>query len=326
MSGAIYNSVDDYTDNYIDNYTDNYIDTQDETSSFDHLYAVEVDIRLRSVVAFSQVFLADLRLVTLIGERHSQEFDCDGQSYSVAQYCVAVLTTNPNSKILLEYNPGQSDPRSVESHSIRETHQLLLDENWIDEDGSWAQGGEPRVVPFDYRSYFLSWRGQLDLYSNRFYDYDYESIESSFVRPFFDAKRKDPGIFGFHGRYSEEDRGYLDQYYADMVGSFIAVSRMIKGGVSRELIHERLMSAWMAVADWYILQDMFRADGTDELVVVVGKKHYDNLRRTLREFEISHQSYDDSHECVSLYRTLRLEGLDFSPVTAEDLELLLGSF
>jgi len=266
---------------------------ENEKKIGNHILFVQSDIKLNSATSFAQYIFGQERLITLIGELHNHSWQCDKPSLSIAEYCEKALKHNSMCKILLEYNKGDF-PKKIGSEAIRDVYIVAE-----------KMGMENNIIPFDNRAFFLTFRGQGELYSDRYYNYKtWEEIGNTFIEPFYKRWREKPDLFKVGDNYPVKIKNYLEnQYVSDMDITFRTIAGML-GKYPNEEIHKALKDAWKKVADFFILRILLRNDSVNEYIVILGEAHFNNIRGVLvtAGVELGY-SQGNSKNCVSMYQT-----------------------
>lgn len=265
-----------------------------ESSRQKHTVYIEKSVNLNSTINFSQIIYKAKSLITLIGEIHEYNWTCPPPNINISDYCIERIKQNKNCRILLEYNPA-ADPKTIGSQAIRSVFNSM----------SNIENGNKYIIPFDFRSFFLTPKGQSELY-----DYDWKNtqknlneIKSKFILPYFDnfqstfgLKREDyePGIYNY----------LTKPFLEDTTQTFQAAGGQIERNYSIDKIQHTLKEAWKKVADFFILREILRESDINEYIVILGKKHFENLRFILSKMgeEINYQE-GKPEKCVNLYYT-----------------------
>ena len=266
----------------------------------------ETNNQLESAVSFSQHVFNGTRLITLIGELHNKSFKCNAPSLSISSYCKKAVQRNPNCRVILEYCNGNEkiksdDPSRMGSKSIRMTFKCLD-----------KIGKKNQIIPLDYRPYFLTRRGQNDLYGSGWKSYKtHDKIRQFFIVPFLTSVES-PKIFNLNS-ISPNVSVYLKLYFDEMVSFFNSIDKQIAEKQPLYNIRANLLDAWKCVADFFIIRDIFEKDNNiDEYIIIVGEAHReninkifnkipDNLLKTLGE----PQKGKTEGNCVKLFQSYR---------------------
>lgn len=260
------------------------------------LLFVETDNQLESSVSFSQYIFSNMRLITLIGERHDKAFGCNSNGIPISEYCNNSVTRNPKCIVMLEYN-SVDDPLRIGSEAIRTTYNTLN-----------KAGKTNQIIPFDTRSFFLSSRGQNDLYGDGYNAYNTtEKIGNAFIEPFYQKQRENPKLFNLEGNYDKSAKKYLlHTYYPDLQKTFEYIAISLNKGNPKD-INQMLKDAWKKVADYFILRTILKNDDVDEYIIVVGDSHRINLQAvfTFPFFTQLNNQHGSSGNCVRLYQTYK---------------------
>lgn len=254
---------------------------------------IERQLNLNSTLTFLQT-IYNKCLITLLGEIHEKTWTCKPPFISIADYCLERVSKNKNCRVLLEYNPS-ADPERIGSEAIRSVYAFLKRMN----------GGLGYIIPFDYRSYFLSPQGQSFLY-----DYDwrnesitYDAIELNFVIPYFKKYKT-----AFELKPDDYDQGIYNYlvgpFLTDVTQTFNAIGSQIRHNYAINDIQLSLKEAWKKVTDFFILREILKNNQINEYIVILGNKHFENLRVILANMatEINYQQ-GTPQNCVKLYHT-----------------------
>jgi hypothetical protein len=255
---------------------------------------VETNFQLESTTSFSQYIFKDIRLITLVSELHDQHFSCKDPSLTIDQYCKMAVMRNTKCKIMLEYNQGD-DPTRIGSHAVRSTYDTLK-----------KAGKDNQIIPFDSRMFFLTPRGQNDLYGSGFSYYDTpQKIEDMFIKPFYEKWNNDPALFSLHGDYDKNICEYLvNSYFTDIKHSFEHATSSLKTKSPQE-VNKILKDSWKKVADFFILRDILKNDTTDEYIVVLGDSHRKNIQQILSNSFTTqlNNKTGKQGDCINLFQT-----------------------
>jgi hypothetical protein len=258
-----------------------------------HMLFVETPYQLESVTAFSQYIFKDIRLITLIGERHNKSFPCEDPSISIAEYCRKAVVRNPRCRVMLEYNKGD-DATRIGSEAVRSTFAVLT-----------RAGKAGQIIPFDVRAFFLTPKGQNDLYSSDYGRYQPDEIGPVFIEPFYQKQIEDKNLFDLRGSYDQIIIEYIMRvYYPDMRRSFEEATRLLEANQKQ---HQVLKDSWKKVVDYYILAEILRNDDIDEYIIVAGDAHRANIQYVLNYFTIQlNNQTGRKGDCVKLFETYRI--------------------
>ena len=217
------------------------------------------------------------KLITMIGEFHEDSFKCSGDTMDISEYCRNRLEENKNCLVLLEYNSSyQSAPFNINSVPIRE----LSKENRY----------KNRIKGWDTRWKYLNGnKGQTTLYYEELHDN--EELERQFMKP---LKK----IFLEKGqKYSKKERLMLQNYEQKLKKDIQKLS------LSSKVLQEKLRNIWMCVSDYEILKKILGSTGYDEIVIVAGKYHLDNLCPFFSHYfqKIHTSNIKSSNSCGTVY-------------------------
>ena len=120
---------------------------------------------------------------------------------------------------------------------------------------------------------------------------DNDELEDKFIKPL-------EGIFlKGNKKYSNKERRMLKDYELKLKKD------IQKLHLSSRALQEKLRNIWMCVSDYEILKKILGRTGYDEIVIVAGKYHLDNLCPFLsRYFQKIHTSNINSDKsCGTIY-------------------------
>lgn len=261
----------------------------------DHIVFVETKEFIDSAMSFSQYIFDGKRLITIIGEYHTNPFQCPQPSITIANFCKKAVSRNDKCRVLLEYNKLDKDcPPSewTECEVLRTTYNELKESN------------ESQMIPSDIRPAFITRREQNYLYgtTHTHMDGEYKYIREKFVNPFTKTfgitsleinpvllQKKTPKFLDqkdFHPVIYEFFKFY---YVNHMIVRFRDIDKLIRekqeiylhdGREVQGSIYERLKEAWAAVSDFFIMKSLFTInDNINEYILIVGDGHRFNIQR-----------------------------------------------
>jgi hypothetical protein len=261
-----------------------------------HIVFQETTKTLESAVCFLQYIIRCYRLVTLIGELHNKNFKCNQSSLSISEYCKNATSRNPNCRVILEYYKDD-DPLRMGSKSIRTTFRLLE-----------SIGKKNQIIPLDYRPYFLTRKGQNDLYGGGWKTYKtHDKVRKAFLLPFF----KNTTVFEVNKNYSQEESEFLRNYLNNMLIYFKNIDIELTQKKNLDDIREKLVKGWAIVADYFIIKEIFKPNNVDEYILILGRAHIKNIERVFNNFslnflfQISDHQIGKNRNCVTLFQTYR---------------------
>lgn len=251
----------------------------------------ETDSRLRSAVAFQQYVLANSRLTTLIGELHHQEFGCNASEISISEYAIQTIKRNPQSRVILELNPNQ-DPKTISSIPIREISAALPKNS----------PNSSRIIPFDYRAWFVGWDVNNDLYEHNLKGYQPQHIIDKLIMPLYTKWDK---AFGIDVKdYDQGAYNYLDKYIKDIDAEFKRIVSILN---TKQYDIVYLKDAWMKVTDFFIIRELFKNSDVNEYIIIAGESHRSNLTNILKSFRLINDQTGQSGDCVNLFKTYKVK-------------------
>lgn len=259
-----------------------------------HILFVDTPYHLDSAITFSQYIFKDIRLITLISEKHDEFFSCEYPSISIAEYCNKAVIRNPQCRVMLEYNIGD-DPTRIGSEAVRDTFLTLQ-----------KSGKTDQIIPFDSRAFFITPREQNVLYSSEYAKYNPSQIRKAFIEPFYQKQSENTRLFDLYGNYDSNVGEYMvNTYFPDITISFETANKML---YLHKNPHQVLKNAWKKVADYYILAKILKNDDIDEYIIVLGDAHRVNIQMVIKNFttQLNNQIGGKSENCINLFQTYRI--------------------
>ena len=263
-----------------------------------HFVAIQTNYMLDSSISFSQYIFKNKRLITLIGERHDLKWKCQEDSLTVAQYCKMAVERNQKCRVMLEFHPSV-DPSTSQSESIKTIFTSLQSINKTSQ-----------IISFDKRDDFLTRFYHHNLYQapqEYFIDLGHKKVLNHYVKPFYDKFT----LFGLNdataGTTDKATRYLYDIFLKDLISRFEDISNKLNRHEDLQNIRQELWHAWKKVCDFFILKDILGSDDIDEYIVIVGKKHTDNLNQILPTIpyltRLNFQDGKNQSDCVTLFKS-----------------------
>jgi hypothetical protein len=262
-----------------------------------HIVFEETNKQLESTVSFLQYIIRCCRLVTFIGELHNKSFKCNKSSLSIAEYCKNATGRNPNCRVILEYYKDD-DPLRMGSKAIRSSFRALE-----------RTGNKNLIIPLDYRPYFLTRKGQNDLYGGGWKTYNtHAKVRKAFVVPFLKHK----SVFELNKNNWSEESEFLKIYVDNMVMYFRNIDMQLAEKKQLDDIREKLVKGWAIVADYFIIREILKKDdNVNEYILILGEAHIKNIKRVFNKININFVSQIGDYQngkkrnCVGLFQTYR---------------------
>lgn len=246
---------------------------------------------VNGVTAMSQNLFPEKFIATLFGERHDQHWECKPPAVSLAEYVKYRVENNDNIKIMLEYNFG-ADPQVMGSRTIREIYRQLIALRKVD-----------KIMPYDYRSWFLTWDIYNELYHGKFLQAnDPTMIIDAYITPYFHNNREfDIEVINF-------DRILYDRLFnlrANMTRMFKNLKDRLLTRTEHMLnIREELKKAWQMVTDWFVLKELYKNNSASEYIFLGGRYHFDYIREELSNTtRVIETRYGSANKCINLKDT-----------------------
>lgn len=219
---------------------------------------------LNSARGVTQFNIRGERIVTIIGELHMLEFDCDNGK-TMYQYCVERATANPRCKFLFEYPPdGNFDFKRVGSNIMQDVF-VRNGDNVVK---SRCKGVDSRLV-------ILGKERQQNLYNNtkgysaKYGDND-ELLFDDYVESYKNT-RKDPVDTICEKNLRE---------YGEEIDS------LFNGFSTDPPERQDLKWAWSKMMDYNAMWEMTsKQANTNEIIVIVGNNHRINIFQSMKDWE-----------------------------------------
>jgi hypothetical protein len=237
---------------------------------------------LRDILNLSQFTIdfpkTDKKLITLIGEYHNEKIECGSRSEDIINIADYLKNISPsvNKKVVLEY-----DKFLCSSESIAE---CSLNIKYILENIDFKKYKNIKKVAMDFRTQFLGLKNQYILYNNPelILGYYTKDILNIYVDTFF-LQITEKSKFLKSEKYNKFVNILFSDYLPRINSQFENLGRLIsdKWGEMPEKdkndVIFSLKNVWSDLSDYYIIREFFKVEDIDEYVIIVGKKHYDNI-------------------------------------------------
>jgi hypothetical protein len=236
---------------------------------------------IKSARSVSQYRIKKLsRLITVIGELHDDDFDCDGTSISIYDYCLSRALSNNKCHFMFEYHPGVKDKTRIGSTVIRDVFT------------SYDTTVRDRSIGIDIRTDFITRESQSLLYNDdygfaRKYGNSTRLLKKDYVVPYTNSKIKNNSKSVEVKTYSKNLNLLFDEYNKRLPDVM------------------DLKWAWAKVMDCTILDRMLEEDNDiDEYVLVVGENHCKNIHEVISTWspecvEILNHTYREAGMCIT---------------------------
>ena len=248
---------------------------------------------INSARGVSQFLLTTDRdiLITIVGELHEQDFDCEmnGVSLSMFEYCNTRVDANPLCEVFLEYPPEFKDHDRIGSKIIRDV--FTSGPNKVQEVTSGI----------DIRRDFIGGENHEILYhrENQIPN-SLEEIKKKYIDPF--------SVKNLEEKCGKPEP-QLSKHYTDMLNTkFSNISRVYQADKNEGIMS--LKWAWAMVTDYYILNRILSDKDTKEYIVIIGKNHLINLTETLNNMDgcksITKITNNNETNCVAGHKMKRI--------------------
>jgi hypothetical protein len=300
-----------------------------------HIVFIESNNELDNTKTFAQYVFKGKRLITLIGISHEPaDFGCTNP-VSIGDYCTGAVKRNKNCKIMVEYcdkTKPATQCQAVNSiyESFTKEYTRLLSENPSDPElPNFDIQKSSQIFAFDLREYLLGpiimdtlyfkhrqWTFEEDIISKR-------NLIDNYIKPF--SKYFEVIIpYAYHTTYvypklkyekqfDECDFLFLNERFKELLAQFNFVCNYILNNkiedLNIEYTREVLKNIWIKVADYIILKMFLKNNNTNELILVVGNSHVENIIKVINESPNiksieSIQTDKKPGDCVKLFNTL----------------------
>jgi hypothetical protein len=202
------------------------------------------------------------RLITIIGELHEMEFECDGNSISIYNYCLNRAKQNDKCHFMFEYGPNVVDKSRIGSKIIQDVFT------------SGPNKVMDRSVGIDIRLDYLTRKTQTLLYNDDVGFYStYSNDPTKIAKDFIDTYNNDK----FKYKCNE-----LNLYSKKVKDEFKYSKERLKSYESDVYNNIDLKWAWAMVMDGEIMTNILKPDkNINEYVIVVGENHCKNIHNVI---------------------------------------------
>ena len=232
------------------------------------------------------------KLLTLIGEFHDDTFSCGKDSINISEYCKQRLEKNPKCKVMLEYHSYmKTAPSSINSQPIRDLASL-------------SEKYKDRICGWDTRWKHLNKNnsnGQDTLYYGEFKKLGKDNINNMFLKPCKDVLAEINSK-----KYGRNALKILKEYKNKLK------NKMEKVNINSKDLRYKLKDIWMYAADYEILKKiLIKSSGVNEVIVVAGRYHVDNLCPSLSKVlqKIQTGNINRDKKCIKIFIPTTIEEL-----------------
>jgi len=237
------------------------------------------------------------KIITIIGEYHNYNFNCINNK-EISQYCLERTIDNQNCSILLEYSK-YDDPKTIGSKTINTTYNKLVKHKKIN-----------HIIPIDYRTLFLKFNGQSDLYDIDWdkAKYSKTKIKKLFLESFYNLSNK---IFYLNPKhYHQNSLNNINNYIINIIEPQFQFILQNFDSFKIAPLQNELKLIWNRVMDIGILITVLKKDKMNEFIIIAGNRHCLNLQKMLNthfrdEFNFVHQQFGDEGSCIKLKGTIK---------------------
>ena len=286
---------------------------KNETPNNPVLFAKSEQIYLKSATSFVQYMInislteePRFRLVTLIGEKHNTEFDCDNSSISVSDYVTNYIDKDPNTMVLLEMDRNQyytsKIPKSVPIRSI------LIKKNNNDE--SYHR----YLKYYDPRNLFLGMKDRYALYNSKItLEHSDTELWNIYGLPFYEKWTELSSAALSTNLYGKEQLFFLTDILAKSIESnFKQVGDILHSDADSSKCIHKLRICWLKVTDWFILSILLDSNSnSNTAIAIMGNLH---LTHIVDQILLTNGMINDSRNgkegaCVNLFETVSMVDL-----------------
>ena len=230
---------------------------------------------IRSAYKISQHQI-NYTLFTNIGELHQRYFNCcynNKPTFTISQYCIDRLKSNPKCILLLEYHDNLVK-HLIGSEVIQEIFTTGLDAETLG-----------RIRGIDTRFKFL---GKDHVKQNILYTQQFNTIYTNNKKKWFDDYVK---IFNYQMLVNEISiitdevmKQRLGQYVYHIQQNWLQlIEKFNNPKVSFEELLYSTRYFWALVMDFEVLKNILQNSSANEFVLVVGLSHQENLQKIMEE-------------------------------------------
>ena len=243
---------------------------------------------IQDILSLSQFTIdfpkTDKKLITLIGEYHNEKITCNTSNekdiITISEY-LKNISPEINKKVILEY-----DRFSCMSESIA---KCSLNIKYVLENIDFAKYKNIKKIAVDYRTQFLGSKNQNILYKtpDLILNYSTRDLLNIYIDTFF-LQIEEKSKFLKGEKYNKFVNILFSDYLPKINSQFENLGRLISDkwdGMNKNDKNNVIISlkdVWAYLSDYYIIREFFKVENIDEYVIVVGKKHYDNIYNYLR--------------------------------------------
>lgn len=216
-------------------------------------------------------------LISMIGEFHDESFKCKNNSMNIWDYCNERLESNPRCLVLMEYSSNYNlPPPNINSEPIRK----LARNNKF---SSRIQGWDTRW------KYLNGSKGQTTLYYEEIEDKG--ELKSQFISPLKRIFLKN------NKKYSNRHKRILRNYEEKLQKEIQKIK------IESDNLQTKLRDIWMYVSDYEILKKILGQSSYNEIIIVAGKYHLDNLCPFLSSYfqKIHSSNIKSTKKCATIY-------------------------
>ena len=301
-----------------------------------HIVFIESNEELDNTKTFAQYVFKEKRLITLIGISHEPaDFGCTNP-VSIGDYCTGAVRRNKNCKIMVEYCDKTKPAikcQAVNSiyESFTKEYTRLLKENPSDPElPNFNINKSSQIYAFDLREHILGPESMDNLYF-KYREWTFEediiskkNLIDKYIKPFsrffevtipypYQITYVYPKLKDEKQEFDECDFLFLNERFKELLAQFNFVYNYIVTNKIEDLdikyTREVLKNIWVKVADYNILKMFLRINSINELILVVGNSHVENIIKVINQSPNiqsveSIQSDKKPGDCVKLFRTL----------------------
>jgi len=302
-----------------------------------HIVFIESNEELQNTKTFAQYVFKSKRLITLIGTQHAPtDFGCTNP-ISIGDYCTGGVKRNKNCKILVEYCDKTKPARQCQAiNSIYESftteYTRLFNENPSNPElSNFDIHKSSQIYAFDLREHILGPERMHTLYfKHRQWTFEEDIISKQklidkYINPFskffevaipypYQITYVYPKLVHEKQQFDECDFLFLNERFKKLLAQFNTMYNYITNtkkieDLDIEYTRSVLKNIWMLVADYNIFKMFFKNNSINELILVVGDGHVQNIIKVINESPNiqsieSIQTDKKIGDCVKLFKTL----------------------
>ena len=231
---------------------------------------------------------SNLKLITLIGEYHNIEFDCENvkdakKIIDVSDYILS-KPKNIKKKVILEFDRYsiKDIKKEIKSSNINTILDKILN-------SPVEVTKNINVVPIDFRNQYLDPIMYHKLYNDilTVSKLNRDELIFYYIKPFFEKIGEQSKFLEGEKYFKNVDilfKDYLPKIDKQFNKIFKEVEFWDRMSYDDKLkIIIQIRKAWYKLSDYYVIREIFKDDGTDEYIILIGSLHYENIKSYIND-------------------------------------------